>query len=198
MILGRLRFAEKVRESADQVGDRLTQLGTRVRVLSGDSGPGALADSSFADAVESGLTPEGKMRRVQTSSVGGEAVLFVGDGINDAPALGAADVGVAFGDPADLPRLAADAVCLSDDLSTIPWLLQHSRRVVRIVGQNLVFAFGYNAIAIGFAAVGRLNPLIAALLMLVSSGLVVTNARRAARVDASGVYPSPESTVVPS
>ncbi len=180
-VLGRLSFAEALRPQAEPATAELAgEVGVRTAILSGDSAVGPLTELSAAPAIEVGLSPRQKMERVLSSRRAGETVLFVGDGINDAPALTAADVGLAFGDPADLPRLAADALCLSDDLTAVPWLVRHARRVVAIVRQNLVFAFGYNAVAIGCAIAGRLDPLIAAVSMLASSILVVVNARRCA------------------
>ncbi len=184
-LLGVLRFCEDLRQDASAAFVELRDdLAVAVGVLSGDSSAESLADVAADDlVVEVGLSPDEKLEHVRAASVAarkcGAAVAFVGDGVNDAPALAAAEVGVAFGDPADLPRSAADALCLNDQLRSIPWLLRHSRRVVRIVRQNLMVAFGYNLVAVGLAASGRLDPLVASVAMLGSSLLVVANARRA-------------------
>ena len=185
LCVGVLTFAEDPRPDAiaalTELRDRLA---VSVGVLSGDSSArSAAALAVDGVTMEIGLSPDDKLRRVQAASEEGRrsggGVLFVGDGVNDAPALAAADVGIAFGEPADLPRTAADALCITDELRSIPWLLLHARRVVRIVRQNLMIAFGYNLVAVGFAAAGLLDPLIAAAAMLGSSLVVVANARRA-------------------
>jgi cation transport ATPase len=138
--------------------------------------------------VEAELLPEDKLRIVGHLRRRHGPVLMVGDGVNDAPALAAADVGLALGCGADLARHAAEVCLLGDDLTRVAWAVDWSRRAVRLLRQNLAWSFGYNALGIAAAAAGWLNPILAALLMLGSSLLVLSSAwrlRAAARIAAA-------------
>jgi heavy metal translocating P-type ATPase len=173
-LAGRLCFVETARPEAARALAALRGLGMQVGMLSGDGAAAAIVPSLVpaADAAL-GLLPADKVARVR-----GARAAMVGDGINDAPALAAADLGVAVGSAADVARMSADVAILGDDLTRVPWLLAHARKTMRIVQQNLGWAIGYNAVAVALAAHGSLNPLVAALAMLASSFAVVANARR--------------------
>ena len=176
-LLGVIELAEAPRpESAAAVADT-RKLRMSVGVLSGDNRGDALVPQLFAahEAVF-GLSPQDKVARLRAQRDG--ATAMVGDGINDAPALAAADVGIAVGGATDLARMTADVTIISDDLRRVPWLLAYSKRVAAVIRQNLFWAFAYNAAAVIAAAAGLLNPLIASLAMLGSSLAVVANARR--------------------
>ncbi len=180
-LLGALRFAEAPRAEAVAALDELRRGGARVGLVTGDTRADAVVPALIAtDDAALGLLPEDKLAyirhacRPQTAG----AVAMVGDGVNDAPALAAADVGIAVGSATDLARVTADVAIVSDDLRRVPWLVAYARRVRAVIRQNLFWAFAYNAGALFAAAAGALNPLIASLAMLASSVVVVANARR--------------------
>lgn len=176
---GVIAVGDEERADWQTVTTALAERDIRVVVLSGDDSG---ADSTFAqdasvDEVFAGVPPEGKVemiRRVRQS----ERVAMVGDGSNDAPALAAADIGIAVGDATDLAIDAADAVIIEDDLSRVLDVLSLTRRTNRRIKQNLGWAFLYNSVAIPLAIVGVLNPLFAAIAMASSSILVVVNSSR--------------------
>jgi heavy metal translocating P-type ATPase len=182
-LLGTLHFAEAARDTAPAAIAALRRLGIHVGLSSGDTRAAAVVPGLLASADAAlGLLPEDKVARVGAlrARAGGGSIAMVGDGINDAPALAAADVGIAVADATDLARLTADVVVVGADLRKIPWLLAHARRVRRVIRQSLAWAFAYNTVAVGLAASGILTPVVASLAMLASSIAVVANARRLA------------------
>jgi Cu2+-exporting ATPase len=175
-LLGALRFSEAVRREAPSTLLALHRLGLRIGLISGDASANALVPTLIPEhEAKLGLLPEEKVAHVR--KVAG-TVAMVGDGINDAPALAAAAVGVAVGDATDLTRMTADVAILGNDLRRLPWLVTHARRTRRIIGQSLFWVFAYNSVALAFAAAGKLNPVIACIAMLASSFAVIANARR--------------------
>jgi Cu2+-exporting ATPase/Cu+-exporting ATPase len=177
-----LFFRETVRPEAGSTLEGLQSLGVRVSILTGDRAVPAptLGYLPASVQVKAGLMPEDKVRILRTARTAERSVAMVGDGINDAPALAAADVGIAVGTGADLTREAADVNVLSPDLGKVLWIIQYARKLRRTVRGNLFWAFAYNGVAIAFAAAGRLNPLVAAAAMIASSLFILWNTRRLA------------------
>ncbi len=179
---GRVLLRDAPRPDAAQAVAELERAGVRTVLLSGDRAEVARAVAAQVgiDSVEAPCTPEQKLDRMRRAA-GGRVAGMVGDGINDAPALSAAEVGIALGAGTDLARQAGNVVLLSDRLTQVPRLVALSRRTRRIIVQNLAWAFSYNAVALGAAAAGLLHPLLAALAMVVSSVTVLGNSLRVQR-----------------
>lgn len=172
-------FSETVRPEAAAAIVACRELGCDVGVLTGDDpARGRLLAEQLGVRVESGLLPEDKLEAIGEARRTFGPVAMVGDGVNDAPALAASDVGIALGCGTDLARESAPIALLADDLEHIPWAIELSRRSVRVMRQNLFWAFAYNGVGIALAAMGWLNPAWAAAAMVVSSLLVVGNSLR--------------------
>jgi Cu2+-exporting ATPase len=136
------------------------------------------------------LTPSAKLALLQRLIVRGHQVLVVGDGINDAPILGAAAVSVALGSGSALAQSSADLIALRGELATLPLAIATARRASRVIRQNLIWASAYNLIALPIAALGWVPPWLAAVGMSTSSLLVVLNALRLTRREPSSA-PTP-------
>jgi copper/silver-translocating P-type ATPase len=180
---GALTFATRVRADAKALVDGLRKRGIDVLLVSGDSESATQATASAIGITRAfaSTPPDRKATLVQSIKSEGRTVAMIGDGINDAPALAAADLGIAMGSGADLARHAASMVLLSGNLTRVLTAFDLSRRTVSIVRQNLFWAFFYNTAGIAFAAAGLLSPILAAGAMVVSSLSVIANSYRLAR-----------------
>lgn len=173
---GLLALDEEARPEAAEAIRALERMGCQVAVLTGDDDQAGRRWAALLGVpVFAGLRPEDKLEHIRAAK--GPTVV-VGDGINDGPALAAADVGIAVGRGADVARAAADVILMRDDLRLVPWLLRLARAGMRKVRQNLAWAFVYNAVGLALAVAGYLQPVIAAFAMVASSLIVTTNALR--------------------
>lgn len=182
--VGRVTVADSIDPSARDAVRQLQRAGLKVVIASGDQ-PAAvqkLAAEVGISQVHAGLRPEDKIELVRQLQAGGATVAMVGDGSNDAPALAQADLGIAMGRGTGIARATADITLLRADLGLVPQSLQLSRLTLRVIKQNLGWAFGYNLAAIPLAMTGNLNPMIAGIAMSASSVLVVTNSLRLRRL----------------
>ncbi len=179
-LLARLRFEDRLRDGAARTVAELQRRGYRVALLSGDQ-PDAVASLAkqlgLADWAAQ-LRPAEKLARIAALTGEGHKVLMVGDGLNDAPALSGAHVSVAPAEAADVGRNAADFVFLHADLRAVVTALDISARSGHLVRQNIGLAIVYNVIAVPFAVLGFVTPLIAAIAMSLSSIIVVANSLR--------------------
>jgi heavy metal translocating P-type ATPase len=172
-------FREELRAEAREAIDRLREQGLDVAVLTGDhAGRGAALGRELGVTVAAELLPDDKVTALAKARQAFGPVAMVGDGINDAPALAGSDVGVALGCGADVSRDAATVCLLGNDLRRLPWAVGLARAAVRAIRRNLFWAFAYNVLGIGLAVSGYLNPVWAALAMVLSSLFVVSNSLR--------------------
>lgn len=176
--------ADTVKESSKQAIERLHAMGLQVVMLTGDQSETAkaIAHQVGIKEVVAGVLPTGKADVVIEYQQKGHKVAMVGDGINDAPALAAADIGMAMGTGSSVAMETADVTLMQGDLMTLPDTLEMSRLTVRNIKQNLFWAFAYNSIGIPIAAAGFLAPWLAGAAMAFSSVSVVVNALRLQRV----------------
>ena len=171
-----------------------TDADRRVVVLTGDDGPSAdrFRDHPAVDSVFAGVPPDGKAETIRRLAAT-ESVAMVGDGSNDAPALAAADLGIALESGTQLATDAADAIVLGGDLRNVPAVFEVATRTNRRIKQNIAWAFGYNAVAIPLALTGLLNPLFAAVAMATSSLFVVANSARGHSAEATATASGAEN-----
>jgi len=191
-LVGAIGITDSIKEGSSEALKDLRSLGLSVSMLTGDHRRAAehvarqvgLLDHSTGEQrmVISDVRPEQKKLVVEEAQTSGARVAMVGDGINDAPALAAADVGIALGTGTDVAIAAAPVTIIGSDLRAVPTAVRIARRTLRIIRQNLFWAFFYNVILIPVAAAGFLNPMLAAGAMAMSSVIVVSNSLRLKRM----------------
>lgn len=179
-IMGLIQIADTVKTSSAQAISVLQSLGLTTVMATGDheSVARAIAQSVGIDRVEAGLTPDGKADLIAQLQAEGHQVAMVGDGINDAPALATANLGIAMGTGTDVAMSAGDLTITRGDLMGVADGIRLARKTLRTIQGNLFWAFAYNVAAIPLAIAAVLNPVVAGLAMAFSSVFVVTNSLR--------------------
>ncbi|MBC2652183.1 cadmium-translocating P-type ATPase [Novosphingobium flavum] len=172
-------FADRLRPDTPEALAELAELGIASSILSGDN-PAAVREVAAIVRLDSraAASPVDKLAAIRALQDQGHRVLMVGDGLNDGPALAAADASMAPGTASDVGRQAADFVFLGEAFTAVPRTVRAARRTMRVVRQNFVLAIGYNVLAVPLAMAGLVTPLIAAAAMSLSSLIVIANSLR--------------------
>ena len=182
VLLGTIALRDTPKPRAREVVQQLRRAGKAVYLLTGDNRQTAVAIAEHVgispENVFAEVRPEEKVAVIKDLQQRGERIAFAGDGINDAPALEQADLGVALMNASDVARESADIVLLKADLDAIPEAIGLSQATLRTIKQNLFWAFFYNAAGVPLAAVGLLSPIFSALAMGLSDLIVIGNALR--------------------
>ena len=173
-------IADKARVEAKNAINRLHIRGVETLMVTGDTEKTAnyIAAKVGIETVISNAKPDEKLAIIHQLQSQGKKVGMIGDGINDAPALAAADVGFAIGSGTDIAIESADLTLVQGDISKVTDTIELSSETIKVIKQNLFWAFGYNTIAIPVAALGKLNPMIASAAMALSSVSVIVNSLR--------------------
>ena len=174
-------FADRLRPDALDALNQFRALGIEASILSGDNAR-AVAETAaeVGLAARAAASPADKQQAIAALQAEGRRVLMVGDGLNDGPALAAADASIAPGTASDVGRQASDLVFLGESLLALPRAVRAARRTMRVVRENFALAIGYNVLAVPLAIMGHVTPLVAAIAMSTSSLIVIANSLRLA------------------
>jgi len=185
-----ISLSDRIKESAAKAVEELKRMGIEVFMITGDNANAAetVGLKTGIENILAEVLPEDKADEIMKIKSSSKTVGMVGDGINDAPALAAADVGFAIGTGTDIAVETGDIVLLKDDLLNIPNAIRLSKKTIRKIKQNLFWAFIYNVIGIPIAASGHLNPVVAAAAMTLSSISVLINSLSLKRLKLKGFY----------
>ncbi len=189
IVIGTIAVSTPIRPEASESLSALRSLGLHTAILSGDAEPAVatVARTLGIGSHQSGLSPAEKVDAVRSAASGARGVVMVGDGVNDAPALSAADVGCAIGSGSEAAVASSDVALLGSDLRGVPAALGVAGSTYAVILENFGWAMGYNLAALPLAAAGLLDPLIAAIAMGLSSLVVVLNSLRLTRLGRKGL-----------